>query len=89
MALAAPPPPPESEVAAEINQQSQEADRAEADAGVAPEAPPVNIEAGQTLAQVEAALGQPQKHLTVGQKTIYVYKDMKITFKEGKVTDVQ
>jgi hypothetical protein len=33
MAAIAPPPPPESEVAAEINQQSQEADKAETEAG--------------------------------------------------------
>ena len=100
MASAAPPPPPESEVKAEINQQSQEADKAEAEAGggtasgpgpnaATPAADPVNIAVGQTIDQVTAALGQPTKTVNLGAKKIYVYKDMKITFKDGKVIDVQ
>jgi hypothetical protein len=100
MAAIAPPPPPESEVKAEINQQSQEADKAEAEAGggaasgpgpndAAPAAAPVDIEIGQTVDQVTAALGAPQKTVNLGAKKIYVYKDMKITFKDGKVSDVQ
>lgn len=48
-----------------------------------------NIELGMTPAQVEAALGKPDKKVTLGAKQIYVYKDMKITFKDGKVSDVQ
>ena len=36
-----------------------------------------------------AALGQPTKTVNLGAKKIYVYKDMKITFKDGKVIDVQ
>jgi hypothetical protein len=101
MATAAPPPPPESEVKAEINQQSQEADKAEAEAtgGAAsgpgpnaaaePAAAPVNIEIGQTIDQVTGALGSPKNIVNLGAKKIYVYKDMKITFKDGKVADVQ
>ena len=38
---------------------------------------------------VVKALGQPIKTSTVGSKTIYFYKDMKITFVNGKVKDVQ
>ncbi|MGA3077423.1 MAG: hypothetical protein ABSG56_27530 [Bryobacteraceae bacterium] len=100
MATAAPPPPPESEVKAEINQQSQEADKAEAEAGgtasgpgpnaaAEPAAAPVNIEIGQTIDQVTGALGSPKNIVNLGAKKIYVYKDMKITFKDGKVADVQ
>ena len=100
MAAIAPPPPPESEVAAEINQQSQEADKAEKEAGAdtasgpgpnaaAPPAETPNIEVGQTIDQVVAALGQPLHTATVGAKKIYSYKDMKITFKDGKVADIQ
>jgi hypothetical protein len=99
MATAAPPPPPESEVKAEINQQAQEADKAENEAAgtasgpgpnaAAPAAEPVNIEIGQTIDQVTAALGQPLHMATVGTKKIYSYKDMKITFKDGKVSDIQ
>ena len=101
MAALAPPPPPESEVSAEINQQSQAADQAEKEAtagagasGPGPNAPapaaaPVSVELGQTIDQVTAALGAPVKMVNLGAKKIYVYKDMKITFKDGKVADVQ
>jgi hypothetical protein len=53
------------------------------------QAPPATIEPGQTIEQVQAALGQPEKIVNLGQKQIYVYKDLKITFVSGKVTDVQ
>jgi NAD-dependent oxidoreductase involved in siderophore biosynthesis len=48
-----------------------------------------SIELGQTLQQVEAALGKPDKVVNLGPKTIYVYKDMKVVFQDGKVADVQ
>ncbi len=54
-----------------------------------PQAEPASIELGMTLGQVEAALGKPDKKVNLGAKQIYVYKDMKITFKDGKVSDVQ
>jgi len=47
------------------------------------------IELGQTAAQVEQVLGPPKKILKAGPKVIYVYPDMKITFTNDKVTDVQ
>jgi len=50
---------------------------------------PVSVSLGQTIDQVTAALGQPVKKAKIGAKDIYVYKDMKITFTNGKVTDVQ
>ncbi len=51
--------------------------------------PPANIEVGQTIDQVVAALGQPQKIAKVGAKQIYFYKDLKVTFTSGKVSDVE
>jgi hypothetical protein len=56
-----------------------------------PSAPaqPVSIQIGQTIDQVVAALGQPDKMVNLGAKQIYVYKDLKVTFINGKVTDVQ
>jgi len=54
-----------------------------------PQAEPASIEMGMTPAQVEAALGKPEKKVTLGPKQIYYYKDMKVTFKDGKVSDVQ
>jgi len=50
---------------------------------------PVNIQLGQTVDQVITVLGQPERKATVGPKEIYFYKDMKITFQNGTVADVQ
>lgn len=54
-----------------------------------PQAEPASIEKGMTVEQVEAALGKPEKKVTLGTKQIYYYKDMKIIFLSGKVSDVQ
>jgi hypothetical protein len=50
---------------------------------------PVQIEKGQTPDQVKAAAGTPDKIINLGAKQIYVYKDIKVTFLNGKVSDVQ
>ena len=50
---------------------------------------PPTVSEGQTIAQVEAIMGKPVHTGVVGPKTIYSYKDMKITFVNGKVTDIQ
>jgi hypothetical protein len=50
---------------------------------------PVTISLGQTIAEVEAINGKPDKVVDLGAKKIYMYKDMKITFTDGKVSDVQ
>jgi hypothetical protein len=55
----------------------------------APPAEPTRIELGQTIEQVVAALGQPGKIVNLGEKQMYMYKDLKITFLNGKVSDVQ
>ncbi len=55
----------------------------------APAAPPKTIALGQTVDQVVANFGQPQKVVKLGAKEIYYYSDMKVTFVNGKVTDVQ
>src|ERR1700733_5249124 len=52
-------------------------------------AEPASIEKGMTPDQVEAAMGQPDKKVNLGSKQIYVYKDLKVTFLNGKVSDVQ
>lgn len=100
-------PPPDPNAQTQINQQMQEADKAEQEAGggiqsgpsdsagqssfatPAPAGPPKTIELGQTIDQVTAMLGQPKNVVDLGAKKIYVYPDMKITFKDGKVSDVQ
>jgi len=55
----------------------------------APPPEPVQIEKGQTPDQVKAAIGTPDKIVNLGTKQIYVYKDIKVTFINGKVADVQ
>jgi hypothetical protein len=54
-----------------------------------PQAEPQTIEKGQTPDQVQAAMGKPDKIVNLGVKQIYVYKDLKVTFINGKVSDVQ
>ncbi len=51
--------------------------------------PPPTIALGQTIDQVTASMGQPTRIMDLGTKKIYVYKDMKVTFKAGKVSDVE
>ena len=87
---------PDANAAQEIQQQAQEADRAEQDVlnegrseASSNTAGPVTISLGQTIEEVVALLGQPQTTAHLGTKQIYVYKSLKITFVDGKVTDVQ
>ena len=97
-------PPPDSNVGEEIQQQAQQADQAETeaakDAGMpisaAPASPPpaapvapASVELGQTPDQVQAAMGSPTRVANLGPKVIYYYNGMKVTFNNGKVTDVQ
>jgi len=67
--------------------QGQQAQQQPAEQQPAPE--PQTIEKGQTTDQVQAALGKPDKIVNLGAKQLYIYKDMKVTFINGKVTDVQ
>jgi hypothetical protein len=53
------------------------------------DAPPPTIAIGQTKDQVTAAFGQPTKAAKIGIKEIYYYKDMKVTFTNGKVSNVE
>jgi len=47
------------------------------------------VDLGQTPDQVKSALGAPDKVINLGAKEIYVYKDIKVVFVDGKVSDVQ
>jgi hypothetical protein len=53
------------------------------------QAEPQTIQMGMTIDQVQASLGQPAKVVNLGPKQIYVYKDLKVTFLNGRVVDVQ
>jgi len=50
---------------------------------------PVEVKEGQTPDEVEKAFGPPLRKMTVGNKQIYTYKDVKITFVNGKVKEIQ
>jgi hypothetical protein len=92
-------PPPEPDGAQEVSQQLQQADAAEQEvtaqaqqespAAGSPNAGPVTISLGQSMAQVTEALGQPVTMIDLGAKKIYQYRDMKVVFVDGKVSDVQ
>jgi hypothetical protein len=61
---------------------------------IAPPPPPADvapptIELGQTMDQVTTGFGQPLRIAKLGVKTIFYYKDMKVTFTNGKVSNVE
>ncbi len=47
------------------------------------------ISMGQTVDEVTATMGAPDSVVNLGTKKIYVYQDMKVTFRDGRVSDVQ
>jgi len=53
-----------------------------------PPPPPPELKLGLTVDQVIAQLGQPITTATAGDKKIYLFKEWKITFVGGKVTDI-
>ncbi len=70
-------------------QQQQGAGAQQPAAPEQPAAEPQSIDKGMTPDQVQAAMGKPDKIVNLGSKQIYVYKDLKVTFLNGKVSDVQ
>jgi hypothetical protein len=47
------------------------------------------IKIGMTGDDVKKSIGNPDKIVSLGEKQIYVYKDMKVIFKQDMVADVQ
>ena len=97
-------PPADTNVTSELQQQTQEADQTEQtvltevkqeDSPNIEERPstiskePVEISKGETIQEVELALGKPTQIVNMGKKITYVYTDMIITFDKGKVKDVK
>ncbi len=70
---------------------SQDADRAEQQVvgQGADTASPPTLTLGLSVDDVKAIQGEPEKVVDLGSKKIYVYKDLKITFLDGKVSDIQ
>jgi hypothetical protein len=50
---------------------------------------PRSVELGNTPDEVQSVMGQPDKIINLGARVIHVYKDMKIIYVDGKVSDVQ
>ena len=50
---------------------------------------PKSVELGNTPDEVQSVMGQPDKIIDLGPRVIHVYKDMKIIYVDGKVSDVQ
>ena len=82
---------PDSNAASELSSVTQEADRAEQQVvSQAAETPrDTAFTLGMSIDEVKAIQGEPQKIVDLGSKKIYVYKDLKITFSDGKVSDIQ
>jgi len=76
--------PAEKEVVAQAQQEATPAST-----GTARSEDPVRIALGQTIDEVTASLGSPITIIDLGPKKIYKYQDMKVTFTEGKVSDVE
>jgi hypothetical protein len=93
---------PDESVAAELDDVIQETDRAEQEAiyqvataastkltfSTSGPAQPTLIP-GLSTDQAKAIQGEPQRIVEVGNRKIYVYKDLKITFTNGRLTDIE
>ena len=95
-------PPPDANASSELQQQARDADAADREvlnevnqadnsgaASGASSTQPDEISLGQTTSEVEAILGKPKQIVNLGAKKMYIYPSMKITFIDGKVSDVQ
>jgi len=82
---------PDRDAADQITQVVQEANRSEQDIiAQGPQDPGgATISLGMTPDEVERAMGRPKNTVDLGAKRIYIYKDLKITFLNGRVSDVQ
>jgi hypothetical protein len=94
-AFAADAPGPDPNAAAEISAELKTADQAEQEvlsqttpAAGGPSAT-AEVKLGLSVDQVTAILGSPTAHYDVGPKQIYTFGNMKITFTNGVVTDIQ
>jgi hypothetical protein len=88
-------PPADPNTADELQQEAQQADQAQSEVvseaaqqnGGAAAVPTISL--GQSMAEVESILGQPTNRANLGNRVIYNYNGMMVTFVAGKVTNVQ
>ncbi len=50
---------------------------------------PREVVLNQSPEEVQSILGKPEKVINLGAKVLYVYRDLKVVFIDGKVSDVQ
>jgi hypothetical protein len=93
---------PDENAAGELDAVIQESDRAEQEA-IDQLATPAStklmfsttgmvqptLTPGLSIEQAKAIQGEPQKIVEVGNRKIYVYKNVKITFTNGRLTDIE
>ncbi len=60
-----------------------------ADKATAADADTKTIKIGMSTDEVKKSLGSPDKIVDLGEKQIYIYKDMRVVFKDAQVADVQ
>src|SRR5271154_4580158 len=60
-----------------------------ADPAVASEVESKTVKLGMSADEVKKSLGNPDKIVDLGAKQVFIYKDIKIVFIDGKVSDVQ
>jgi hypothetical protein len=60
-----------------------------ADPAVASAVESKTVKLGMNPDEVKQSLGNPDKIVDLGAKQVFIYKDMKIVFVDGKVSDVQ
>jgi len=80
---------PDANVETEISSLSQEANRAEEDMVSQAQGGGSGVSVGDTIDDVVARFGQPDQTVDLGSKKIFVYRNLKITFTDGRVTDAQ
>jgi hypothetical protein len=80
---------PDANVSGELASVYQEGGQAEQQAVSAYQPGTPTLSLGLTIDQVKAIQGEPETIVDLGSRQIYLYKDLKITFTDGKVTDIQ
>ncbi len=80
---------PDANAGAELTSVYQGAARTEPQAASVYQPATPALALGLTIDEVKAIQGEPQKIVDLGEKKIYLYRDLKITFTGGRVTDIQ
>jgi len=85
---------PDPAATSELSQAAQEANGADQMLGQAPATAPQAVPArtvtlGMGEAEVQSILGAPREVANLGARKIEVFQDLKVTFTNGRVTDIQ